>query len=136
MRAQHISCVQINIFFNTNIDNRMNMILQLRIHTVNSASLMKRLLYSIFWILLAKRFVVFHLPPYLRPLHHYGPGAATHDNHASSQEYSAMREQYMRTGEGFLLVYSIIDKGSFEEIQTFQSQILRVKDKSVSQTVT
>eukprot|EP01147_Barroeca_monosierra_P002006 gene2006-5081_t len=48
---------------------------------------------------------------------------------AGQEEYSAMREQYMRTGEGFLLVYSIIDKGSFEEIQTFQSQILRVKDK-------
>lgn len=40
-----------------------------------------------------------------------------------------MREQYMRTGEGFLLVYSIIDRQSFEEIMTFQQQILRVKDK-------
>jgi small GTP-binding protein len=40
-----------------------------------------------------------------------------------------MREQYMRNGEGFLLVYSIIDRNSFEEIQTFHSQILRVKDK-------
>jgi GTPase SAR1 family protein len=29
---------------------------------------------------------------------------------AGQEEYSAMREQYMRTGEGFLLVYSIIDK--------------------------
>jgi len=48
---------------------------------------------------------------------------------AGQEEYSAMREQYMRTGEGFLLVYSIIDKSSFEEIQTFHSQILRVKDK-------
>eukprot|EP00049_Salpingoeca_infusionum_P003808 m.71001 g.71001 ORF g.71001 m.71001 type:complete len:195 (+) comp12279_c0_seq1:992-1576(+) len=48
---------------------------------------------------------------------------------AGQEEYSAMREQYMRTGEGFLLVYSIIDKNSFEEIQTFHSQILRVKDK-------
>lgn len=26
------------------------------------------------------------------------------------QEYSAMREQYMRTGEGFLLVFSIADR--------------------------
>lgn len=40
-----------------------------------------------------------------------------------------MREQYMRTGEGFLLVYSITSRQSFEEIQTFQQQILRVKDK-------
>lgn len=40
-----------------------------------------------------------------------------------------MREQYMRTGEGFLLVYSITSDQSFEEIRTFQQQILRVKDK-------
>ena len=42
---------------------------------------------------------------------------------------SAMREQYMRTGEGFLLVYSITSRNSFEEISTFHQQILRVKDK-------
>jgi GTPase KRas len=40
-----------------------------------------------------------------------------------------MREQYMRTGEGFLLVYSITSRTSFEEIPIFQQQILRVKDK-------
>ena len=40
-----------------------------------------------------------------------------------------MREQYMRTGEGFLLVYSITSRQSFEEIRVFQQQILRVKDK-------
>ncbi|KAJ5397833.1 Small GTPase superfamily Rab type [Penicillium cosmopolitanum] len=45
------------------------------------------------------------------------------------REYSAMREQYMRTGEGFLLIYSITSRQSFEEIMTFQQQILRVKDK-------
>jgi len=48
---------------------------------------------------------------------------------AGQEEYSAMREQYMRTGEGFLLVYSITSRTSFEEIATFQQQILRVKDK-------
>jgi len=48
---------------------------------------------------------------------------------AGQEEYSAMREQYMRTGEGFLLVYSITSRSSFEEIATFQQQILRVKDK-------
>lgn len=40
-----------------------------------------------------------------------------------------MREQYMRTGEGFLLVYSITSRNSFDEILTFHQQILRVKDK-------
>lgn len=35
----------------------------------------------------------------------------------------------MRTGEGFLLVYSITSRNSFDEISTFHQQILRVKDK-------
>lgn len=48
---------------------------------------------------------------------------------AGQEEYSAMREQYMRTGEGFLLVYSITSRSSFEEIAAFYQQILRVKDK-------
>ncbi|THH10872.1 hypothetical protein EW145_g1011 [Phellinidium pouzarii] len=48
---------------------------------------------------------------------------------AGQEEYGAMREQYMRTGEGFLLVYSITSRSSFEEISTFHQQILRVKDK-------
>jgi len=48
---------------------------------------------------------------------------------AGQEEYSAMREQYMRTGEGFLLVYSITSRNSFEEITAFHQQILRVKDK-------
>mmetsp|Transcript_19365 Transcript_19365/g.50321 ORF Transcript_19365/g.50321 Transcript_19365/m.50321 type:complete len:198 (-) Transcript_19365:75-668(-) len=47
---------------------------------------------------------------------------------AGQEEYSAMREQYMRTGEGFLLVYSIIDRNSFDEIKGFHQQILRVKN--------
>lgn len=48
---------------------------------------------------------------------------------AGQEEYSAMREQYMRSGEGFLMVFSIIDKNSFEEIDGFYKQILRVKDR-------
>lgn len=48
---------------------------------------------------------------------------------AGQEEYGAMREQYMRTGEGFLLVYAITSRNSFEEVSTFHQQILRVKDK-------
>ncbi|KAF7732098.1 Ras GTPase [Apophysomyces ossiformis] len=48
---------------------------------------------------------------------------------AGQEEYSAMREQYMRNGEGFLLVYSITSRMSFEEITTFYEQICRVKDR-------
>lgn len=48
---------------------------------------------------------------------------------AGQEEFGAMREQYMRTGEGFLLVFSVTDRGSFEEVYKFQRQILRVKDR-------
>lgn len=48
---------------------------------------------------------------------------------AGQEEFSAMREQYMRSGEGFLLVFSLTDYNSFAEISKFQKQILRVKDR-------
>jgi hypothetical protein len=41
----------------------------------------------------------------------------------------AMEEQYTRTGEGFILVYSITSRESFEETNRFYQQILRVKVK-------
>lgn len=48
---------------------------------------------------------------------------------AGQEEFSAMREQYMRSGEGFLLAFSLTDHNSFAEISKFQKQILRVKDR-------
>ncbi|OXA52520.1 ras-like protein 2 [Folsomia candida] len=48
---------------------------------------------------------------------------------AGQEEFSAMREQYMRSGEGFLLVFSVTERSSFEEISKFHRQILRVKDR-------
>merc|ERR1712002_823798 len=48
---------------------------------------------------------------------------------AGQEEFSAMREQYMRSGEGFLLVFSLTDRASFEEIYKFHKQVLRVKDR-------
>ncbi|XP_023953987.1 ras-like protein 2 [Bicyclus anynana] len=48
---------------------------------------------------------------------------------AGQEEFSAMREQYMRSGEGFLLIFSVADHASFEELFKFHKQILRVKDR-------
>ncbi|KAF7989819.1 hypothetical protein HCN44_008493 [Aphidius gifuensis] len=48
---------------------------------------------------------------------------------AGQEEYSAMRDQYMRTGEGFLLVFALNLEESFYEIETFINQIRRVKDR-------
>ena len=48
---------------------------------------------------------------------------------AGQEEFSAMREQYMRSGEGFLLVFSLADRRSFEDAARFDKEILRVKDR-------
>ncbi|XP_071803632.1 ras-related protein M-Ras-like isoform X2 [Asterias amurensis] len=48
---------------------------------------------------------------------------------AGQEEFSAMREQYMRKGDGFLIVYSVIDRASYENTRSFYTQILRVKDR-------
>ena len=54
---------------------------------------------------------------------------------AGEEEYSAMRDQYMRTAEGFFVFYAITNKYSFEEVQSFVEQIQRVKDVDHSPTV-
>lgn len=48
---------------------------------------------------------------------------------AGQEEYSAMREQYMRQGEGFLLIFSITSRQSLEELMMYRRHILRVKDR-------
>lgn len=47
---------------------------------------------------------------------------------AGQEEYSAMRDSYMRSGQGFILTYAITSRTSFDELQEFHDQILRVKD--------
>ncbi len=38
-----------------------------------------------------------------------------------------MREQYIRTGEGFLIVYDITNPQSFEEVRKLHRQVMQVK---------
>jgi len=47
---------------------------------------------------------------------------------AGQEEYMELREVYMRGGEGFIIVYSIIDQKSFKEVNEFRTRTLRVKD--------
>ncbi|EGG21252.1 hypothetical protein DFA_01130 [Cavenderia fasciculata] len=46
----------------------------------------------------------------------------------AGQEGFAMRDQYMRTGQGFLCVYSVTSRESFDEVNSFKEQIMRAKD--------
>lgn len=49
---------------------------------------------------------------------------------AGQEEYTALRDQWIRDGEGFVLVYSITSRASFTRIQKFYNQIQRVKESS------
>lgn len=42
--------------------------------------------------------------------------------------YCRLRDQWIRDGQGFVLVYSITSKSTFERVDRFKEQILRVKD--------
>ena len=47
---------------------------------------------------------------------------------AGQEEYSALRSQWIRSGEGFIILYSIADHLSLMEARSFRRQILQVKD--------
>ncbi|XP_062828666.1 GTP-binding protein Rit2 isoform X2 [Anolis carolinensis] len=46
---------------------------------------------------------------------------------AGQAEFTAMRDQYMRGGEGFVICYSITDRHSFQEAAEFKELIYRVR---------
>ncbi|XP_016349678.1 ras-related protein ralB-A-like, partial [Sinocyclocheilus anshuiensis] len=46
---------------------------------------------------------------------------------AGQEDYAAIRDNYFRSGEGFLLVFSITEPESFSATSDFREQILRVK---------
>lgn len=47
---------------------------------------------------------------------------------AGQEEYSAMRDQYIRKGQGFILVYSITSRKTFTIIDEFRKIIIGIKD--------
>eukprot|EP00732_Lithocolla_globosa_P005762 Lithocolla_globosa_v1_NODE_6206_length_1122_cov_21.157451.p1 type:complete len:208 gc:universal NODE_6206_length_1122_cov_21.157451:1021-398(-) len=48
---------------------------------------------------------------------------------AGQEEYRGLwGDKFMRNGDGFLCVYSITSKSSFEELEVFREQIFRAKD--------
>lgn len=46
---------------------------------------------------------------------------------AGQEEYAAIRDNYFRSGEGFLCIFSITEAESFQATSEFREQILRVK---------
>ncbi|KAI8813044.1 small GTPase superfamily [Cladochytrium replicatum] len=47
---------------------------------------------------------------------------------AGTEQFTAMRDLYMKSGQGFILVYSITSQATFNDLVELREQILRVKD--------
>ncbi len=47
---------------------------------------------------------------------------------AGTEQFTAMRDLYMKNGQGFVLVYSISSQATFNDLLELRDQILRVKD--------
>lgn len=47
---------------------------------------------------------------------------------AGQEDFSAMRDQYMREGQGFLVVFSLTKRTSFQDIEVIRQRIFRAKD--------
>ena len=54
---------------------------------------------------------------------------------AGQEDYEGIRDNYIRNGDGFLLVFSITDDYSLQKCQDFRDHILRVKKKEINPIV-
>ncbi|MCO5598812.1 hypothetical protein L7F22_052911 [Adiantum nelumboides] len=50
---------------------------------------------------------------------------------AGTEQFMALKELYMRSGQGFVLVFSLTQLGSVNELGPLREQIVRIKDKQV-----
>ena len=55
---------------------------------------------------------------------------------AGQEEYTTLRDQWIRDGEGFVLVYSITSRTSFSRIKNYYKQIQRVREATVTSSPT
>jgi GTPase KRas protein len=48
---------------------------------------------------------------------------------AGQEDYSAMRDQYMKRGQGFVVVFALTKRNTFTEIEMIRQRIFRAKDR-------
>ncbi|KZT19371.1 ras protein [Neolentinus lepideus HHB14362 ss-1] len=46
---------------------------------------------------------------------------------AGQEEYATLRDQWVREGQGFILVYSIASRSTFDRLDVFRQSMIRVK---------
>jgi small GTP-binding protein len=49
---------------------------------------------------------------------------------SGQDDFAPMRTSYIRQGKGFIIVYAIDDRGSFEEVEMFHRDLMRTKGSS------
>lgn len=49
---------------------------------------------------------------------------------AGQEEYATLRDQWVREGQGFVLVYSIASRSTFERLEVFRQSMIRVKGEN------
>ena len=47
---------------------------------------------------------------------------------AGTEQFASMRDLYIKNGQGFLLIYSLLNKQTFTDLKPMRDQILRVKN--------
>jgi len=53
------------------------------------------------------------------------------DTAGPSEDYNLLRQQFVKHGDCFILMYSIASLSSFQNITTFYNEITKVKDTHV-----
>ena len=46
---------------------------------------------------------------------------------AGTEQFASMRDLYIKNGQGFIIVYSLTSRQSFQDVKLIREQILRVK---------
>ena len=49
---------------------------------------------------------------------------------AGQDEYSALRERYMKTGHGYILMYDITNEATFDQLSELYEEIIRAKERN------
>lgn len=47
---------------------------------------------------------------------------------AGTEQFASMRDLYIKNGQGFLLIYSLLNQQTFNDLKAIKDQILRVKN--------